>query len=89
MKFHIIILFLISVNTSLSQICKEQAIYFQCTCRKDGVKISMDCFVRRFQPDRYDLWKVGKDVAPHPEDDRSKLYKHKYVFFCCFFLKRI
>lgn len=49
----------------------------QCTCRKDGVKISMDCFVKRFQPDRYDLWKIGKDVAPHPEDDQSKLYKHR------------
>ncbi|XP_061191463.1 lysine-specific demethylase 4A-like [Saccostrea echinata] len=49
----------------------------QCTCRKDGVKISMDCFVKRFQPERYDLWKLGKDIAPHPEDDQSKLYKHK------------
>lgn len=39
----------------------------------------MDCFVKRFQPDRYDLWKIGKDVAPHPEDDQSKLYKHRYA----------
>lgn len=41
----------------------------------------MDCFVKRFQPDRYDLWKIGKDVAPHPEDDQSKLYKHKYALW--------
>ncbi|KAL4640301.1 lysine-specific demethylase 4C-like isoform X9 [Arapaima gigas] len=34
----------------------------QCTCSKDMVKISMDPFVRRFQPDRYQLWKQGKDV---------------------------
>ncbi|CAI9728298.1 lysine-specific demethylase 4C-like [Octopus vulgaris] len=40
----------------------------QCTCRKDGVKISMDTFVRRFQPERYELWKMGKDIGPHPED---------------------
>lgn len=25
----------------------------QCTCSKDMVKISMDTFVKRFQPDRY------------------------------------
>ncbi|XP_008575655.1 PREDICTED: lysine-specific demethylase 4C isoform X1 [Galeopterus variegatus] len=33
-----------------------------CTCRKDMVKISMDIFVRKFQPDRYQLWKQGKDI---------------------------
>ncbi|KAK3090508.1 hypothetical protein FSP39_012380 [Pinctada imbricata] len=50
----------------------------QCTCRKDGVKISMDCFVKRFQPERYQAWKNGKDIGPHPEDDQSKLYnKHR------------
>ncbi|XP_046554657.1 uncharacterized protein LOC124263971 [Haliotis rubra] len=48
----------------------------QCVCRKDGVKISMDTFVKRFQPDRYDLWKAGKDIAPHPEEDKSRLSKY-------------
>ncbi|XP_010018645.1 PREDICTED: lysine-specific demethylase 4C-like, partial [Nestor notabilis] len=33
-----------------------------CTCRRDMVKISMDVFVRKFQPDRYQLWKQGKDI---------------------------
>ncbi|KAK3607070.1 hypothetical protein CHS0354_027932 [Potamilus streckersoni] len=33
----------------------------------------MDTFVRRFQPDRYDLWKAGKDIAPHPEDDQGNI----------------
>ncbi|KAK7889821.1 hypothetical protein WMY93_025381 [Mugilogobius chulae] len=33
----------------------------QCTCRKDMVKISMDVFVRCLQPERYELWKQGKD----------------------------
>ncbi|XP_059424968.1 lysine-specific demethylase 4B-like isoform X2 [Carassius carassius] len=32
-----------------------------CSCRKDMVKISMDVFVRCLQPDRYELWKQGKD----------------------------
>ncbi|XP_048359389.1 lysine-specific demethylase 4C isoform X3 [Sphaerodactylus townsendi] len=33
-----------------------------CTCRKDMVTISMDVFVKKFQPDRYHLWKQGKDL---------------------------
>ncbi|KAM6170105.1 lysine-specific demethylase 4C [Rhynchocyon petersi] len=33
-----------------------------CTCRKDMVKISMDIFVKKFQPDRYQLWKQGRDI---------------------------
>ncbi|MBN3296457.1 KDM4B demethylase, partial [Amia calva] len=36
----------------------------QCTCRKDMVKISMDVFVRCLQPERYELWKQGKDATP-------------------------
>lgn len=40
----------------------------QCMCRPDNVKISMDTFVKRFQPDRYELWLQGKDIGPHPED---------------------
>nr|XP_046264251.1 lysine-specific demethylase 4A isoform X2 [Scatophagus argus] len=35
-----------------------------CSCRKDMVKISMDVFVKKFQPDRYEQWLVGRDVAP-------------------------
>uniref|UniRef100_A0A8C2ZGR1 Lysine-specific demethylase 4B n=1 Tax=Cyclopterus lumpus TaxID=8103 RepID=A0A8C2ZGR1_CYCLU len=35
----------------------------QCTCRKDMVKISMDVFVRCLQPNRYELWKQGKDTT--------------------------
>ncbi|MGH0164027.1 UNVERIFIED_CONTAM: hypothetical protein FKN15_046406 [Acipenser sinensis] len=34
-----------------------------CSCRKDMVKISMDVFVQKFQPDRYKQWKAGKDNA--------------------------
>ena len=32
--------------------------------------------MKRYQPDMYELWKEGKDLAPHPEDDQSKLYPH-------------
>ncbi|XP_068599163.1 lysine-specific demethylase 4A-like [Brachionichthys hirsutus] len=35
-----------------------------CSCRQDMVKISMDKFVRKFQPDCYKLWKAGKDDVP-------------------------
>ncbi|XP_070830151.1 lysine-specific demethylase 4A isoform X2 [Chaetodon trifascialis] len=34
-----------------------------CSCRKDMVKISMDVFVKKFQPDRYESWLTGRDVA--------------------------
>lgn len=39
-----------------------------CSCKDDMVRISMDTFVQRFQPDRYELWLAGKDIGPHPED---------------------
>ncbi|CAL8346000.1 unnamed protein product [Merluccius merluccius] len=35
-----------------------------CTCRKDMVKISMDVFVKKFQPERYEKWLAGRDNAP-------------------------
>ena len=53
------------------------SVIFQCKCRNDGVKIQMDAFVKRFQPEKYARWKAGKDIAPHPEDDQSKLYHSK------------
>ncbi|XP_061588624.1 lysine-specific demethylase 4A isoform X2 [Cololabis saira] len=35
-----------------------------CSCRKDMVKISMDVFVKKFQPDRYEQWLRGRDNTP-------------------------
>uniref|UniRef100_A0A3P8VW91 [histone H3]-trimethyl-L-lysine(9) demethylase n=1 Tax=Cynoglossus semilaevis TaxID=244447 RepID=A0A3P8VW91_CYNSE len=35
-----------------------------CSCRKDMVKISMDVFVKKYQPDRYEQWLAGRDVVP-------------------------
>ncbi|XP_029461035.1 lysine-specific demethylase 4C isoform X2 [Rhinatrema bivittatum] len=34
-----------------------------CSCSNDMVKISMDIFVKKFQPDRFQLWKQGKDIC--------------------------
>lgn len=45
----------------------------QCHCRKDMVKISMETFVRRFQPERYENWLQGKDFGCHPEEP-GKIY---------------
>ena len=42
-----------------------------CHCCPDAVKISMDAFVKRFQPSVYDLWIAGKDTSPHPEYNSS------------------
>ena len=38
------------------------------------VRISMDCFVKRYQPDMYEQWKAGLDLAPHPEDEYARMY---------------
>lgn len=38
-----------------------------CYCCPDSVKISMDAFVERFQPDKFEAWKRGEDRTPHPE----------------------
>ncbi|KAM8746225.1 lysine-specific demethylase 4A isoform 2-T2 [Acanthopagrus schlegelii] len=48
-----------------------------CSCRQDMVKISMDVFVCKFQPDRYKLWKAGKDNTPI---DHSKPTPEAYEF---------
>ncbi|XP_031618253.1 probable lysine-specific demethylase 4B [Contarinia nasturtii] len=39
-----------------------------CQCRRDAVKISMDTFIKRFQPENYTKWRSGNDIGPHPED---------------------
>ncbi|XP_068626135.1 lysine-specific demethylase 4C-like [Battus philenor] len=45
----------------------------QCTCSNDMVKISMDTFVKRFQPDRYELWLKGEDIGCHPEQPEKMM----------------
>uniref|UniRef100_A0A4W5N1Y6 [histone H3]-trimethyl-L-lysine(9) demethylase n=1 Tax=Hucho hucho TaxID=62062 RepID=A0A4W5N1Y6_9TELE len=34
-----------------------------CSCRKDMVKISMDLFVKKYQPERYEQWLAGQDTG--------------------------
>jgi len=43
-----------------------------CTCERARVKFSMDPFVKKFQPEKYELWKKGLDIAPHPYDPPEK-----------------
>ncbi|CAM4802777.1 unnamed protein product [Rotaria magnacalcarata] len=42
----------------------------QCACRHDMVKIGMDRFVRKYQPELYDDWSRGINVTSHPEDEQ-------------------
>ena len=44
----------------------------KCYCKSDTVYISMETFVKRFQPDRYENWLKGKDIGRHPEEPDSK-----------------
>jgi len=46
----------------------------QCHCNSEMVRISMDPFVREFQPDKYELWSAGLEIGNHPEDELSRLY---------------
>ena len=39
-----------------------------CDCTKYNVKLDMGIFVKRFQPELWDKWLKGDDIAPHPED---------------------
>eukprot|EP00102_Acyrthosiphon_pisum_P016079 XP_008186899.2 PREDICTED: lysine-specific demethylase 4A-like [Acyrthosiphon pisum] len=40
----------------------------QCHCCRDSINISMDTFVKRIQPEKYELWLKGYDINTHPED---------------------
>lgn len=44
----------------------------RCYCRPDTVQISMDAFVKRLQPDRYNKWLAGEDYGTHPEEPNAK-----------------
>lgn len=36
------------------------------------VRISMDTFVKRFQPEKYEMWLKGLDKGPHPESSSNE-----------------
>lgn len=44
-----------------------------CHCSPDAVRIEMDAFVKRFQPEIYEDWLAGKDKSSHPEYQRCPL----------------
>lgn len=67
-----------STNFALERWIEYGKRALQCTCSKDMVRISMDCFVKRFQPERYEAWMNGTDIAPHPEDP-SRIVAPPYV----------
>jgi len=43
----------------------------ECSCKDDMVNISMDTFVKRIQPDRYEAWLLGKDIGSNPQDSEG------------------
>jgi [histone H3]-trimethyl-L-lysine9/36 demethylase len=47
----------------------------KCKCREDMVKISMDPFVFKYQPNLYDDWCRGINTSSHPEDQQSEQVK--------------
>ena len=42
----------------------------QCACRHDTVKIGMDLFVLKYQPELYSDWCRGVKLTSHPEDEQ-------------------
>eukprot|EP00102_Acyrthosiphon_pisum_P005092 XP_001949351.3 PREDICTED: probable lysine-specific demethylase 4B [Acyrthosiphon pisum] len=43
-----------------------------CSCRSDIIKIDMTTFIKKFQPEKFELWKSGRDIGCHPEDPTRK-----------------
>ena len=44
-----------------------------CTCERSRVKFSMDPFIKKYQPENYEKWMKGLDIAPHPYDPPEKV----------------
>lgn len=91
----------VNVDFQFFSVIEMPCKYFVIVCSSDMVKISMDTFVKRFQPDKYFAWINGQDIGPHPEDppsaakpaplpsDQDILVNKKYVRFWVFFALRI
>ncbi|CAF0727957.1 unnamed protein product [Brachionus calyciflorus] len=48
-----------STNFAMERWIDYGKIATHCLCRPDMVKIKMDIFVQKYQPDQYELWKIG------------------------------
>lgn len=59
---------IVTAGTITSALNRSHIIIIFILIRNDMVKISMETFVKRFQPDRYDNWLMGKDLGHHPEE---------------------
>ncbi|CAF3684619.1 unnamed protein product [Adineta steineri] len=46
----------------------------QCACRHDMVKIGMDRFVLKYQPELYNDWCRGINLTSHPEDESIPIH---------------
>eukprot|EP00088_Acartia_fossae_P062732 TRINITY_DN7593_c0_g2_i10.p1 TRINITY_DN7593_c0_g2~~TRINITY_DN7593_c0_g2_i10.p1 ORF type:complete len:610 (+),score=156.64 TRINITY_DN7593_c0_g2_i10:92-1921(+) len=47
--------------------------YRACCCAHnisavDGQRLSLHPFISKYQPEKYDIWRKGRDFGPHPED---------------------
>ncbi|CAF1597321.1 unnamed protein product [Adineta ricciae] len=58
-----------STNFALERWIEYGKHCLQCSCRHDMVKIGMDRFVLKYQPELYTDWRHGINVTSHPEDD--------------------
>ena len=57
-----------STNFAFERWVEYGKYYRPCDCDTRGVRINMDPFVKKFQPERYEEWIAGRDIQPHPED---------------------
>ncbi len=57
-----------STNFALKRWIEYGKHSIKCTCREDMVKISMDAFIYKYQPELYEDWCRGINLTPHPED---------------------
>jgi hypothetical protein len=59
-----------STNFALERWIEYGKHTIKCTCRDDMVKISMDRFIYKYQPDLYEDWCRGINLTPHPEEKK-------------------
>ena len=62
-----------STNFALSRWIEYGKHSIQCACRHDMVKIGMDRFVLKYQPELYNDWCRGINLTRHPEEEQMDL----------------
>lgn len=74
-----------STNFALERWIEYGKHSIQCACRHDMVKIDMNRFVFKYQPDLYDDWIQQRNLTRHPEEFSSKSKGKTKIFVCFFF----